>query len=340
MSQAVTAIIPTYNRAALVRRAIDSALRATTSHDEILVVDDGSTDDTTSRIKDYGDRVRVLQVPHRGAGAARNAGVAAAKHDWIAFLDSDDEWDPDKIAMQRALLAAREDVAYVFSDFRVIHEQGATIPRYLRNWMSDKRPWQEITSPPCSFRALAGAKNALDRDFDVYIGDFYTTLLENFCIPTFTLMFRRSRSVEARFAEDLPTYEDYEFFGRLTHQKLGAYLDVETATQHGHGLPRLTSATQVHKLDAQMTVTARIWGSDAAFLEAHGGMYAHHWDTLKQRRSRARISELLLLDDLPKARCIAASAEGLSWKIRALLALPHPMARWALMVYRRTLRHQ
>ena len=338
MSRAVTAIIPTYNRLALVRRAIDSALRAISPGDEILVVDDGSTDGTVSQLKEYGDKIRVLEVPHGGAGAARNAGITQARNDWVAFLDSDDEWDPGKIATQRALLEARNDVTYVFTDFRGMDQSGKESPRHLRSWMTDKRPWKEIISPPSSFHALTGTSTDPGEDMDVYIGDFYPTLLENFCIPTFTLMFRRSGSMGARFAQDVPTYEDYEFFGRLARSGHGAYLDTETATQHGHGLPRLTSASQARKLEAQMMITARVWGADTDFLQRHGGEYSRHWHMLELLHTKACIRESALAGDLQRARLLAAGAEGLTWKVRALLALPTPVALGALVLYREAMR--
>src|SRR4051812_26283844 len=88
----VSIVIPTYNRAALVGRAIESALRAASPGDEILVVDDGSTDGTEAALASFRDRIRFITAPHRGAGATRNRGIAEAGGDLIAFLDSDDEW--------------------------------------------------------------------------------------------------------------------------------------------------------------------------------------------------------------------------------------------------------
>ena len=79
-SLAVSAVIPTYNRAHLVPRAIRSALAALAPGDEVIVVDDGSTDDTATVVTGFGAPVRLLPVPHGGAGAARNAGLAAARH--------------------------------------------------------------------------------------------------------------------------------------------------------------------------------------------------------------------------------------------------------------------
>ncbi len=96
----VSVVIPTYNRSRLLVRAIDSVLAQTVPAAEILVVDDGSTDDTADVVADYGARVRYLRQPNAGVAAARNHGVRAASHELIAFLDSDDIWLPRKLERQ------------------------------------------------------------------------------------------------------------------------------------------------------------------------------------------------------------------------------------------------
>lgn len=101
----VSVVIPTFNRAGLLPRAIDSVLAQTRPADEILVVDDGSSDDTRAVVARYGERVHYLWQPNAGVSAARNRGVRAAAHDLIAFLDSDDYWLPHKLERQLPTLA-------------------------------------------------------------------------------------------------------------------------------------------------------------------------------------------------------------------------------------------
>jgi glycosyltransferase involved in cell wall biosynthesis len=93
-------IIPTYNRAAVLPRAIESALTQTLPTCEVIVVDDGSTDATPAVVTRYGRRIRCIRQENAGAAAARNCGIEAAAGDWLAFLDSDDEWLPEKLARQ------------------------------------------------------------------------------------------------------------------------------------------------------------------------------------------------------------------------------------------------
>ena len=100
----VSAIIPTYNRAHAVCEAIDSVLNQTYSKIEVVVVDDGSTDDTQTQLKKYGSRIRVVTQNNAGPAVARNHGIAVSTGELIAFLDSDDLWLPQKIGRQVALL--------------------------------------------------------------------------------------------------------------------------------------------------------------------------------------------------------------------------------------------
>jgi glycosyltransferase involved in cell wall biosynthesis len=96
----VSVIIPTYNRSWCLSEAIDSVLSQTFQNMELIVVDDGSTDETPALLSRYGDHLRVLRQSNRGVSAARNGGIQAARGNLIAFLDSDDTWQPDKLARQ------------------------------------------------------------------------------------------------------------------------------------------------------------------------------------------------------------------------------------------------
>ncbi len=96
----VSVVIVTYNKADTVSAAIESVLRQTFSDLEILVVDDGSTDDTVRKVAAYGDRVRYIQKINGGTGSARNRGIAEARGKYVAFLDGDDLWLPRKLELQ------------------------------------------------------------------------------------------------------------------------------------------------------------------------------------------------------------------------------------------------
>ncbi len=107
----ISVIIPSYNRANLLERAVESVLAQTQCADEIIVVDDGSTDNTQALIKTHYPQINYLYQFNKGVSAARNAGIKAASNDWICLLDSDDSWQADKLEKQtRALL---ENPAYL-----------------------------------------------------------------------------------------------------------------------------------------------------------------------------------------------------------------------------------
>lgn len=114
----VSCIVPTRDRAALLCGAIDSA-RAQTCSVEILVVDDGSSDGTVDALACYGDAVRLVPSHGRGPAAARNTGILAASGEFVAFLDSDDLWHPDKVKTQLALMRARPELGFTYTDYTV-----------------------------------------------------------------------------------------------------------------------------------------------------------------------------------------------------------------------------
>jgi glycosyltransferase involved in cell wall biosynthesis len=122
----VSVVIPTYNRAARVRRAIDSVLAQTVAGVEVIVVDDGSSDGTPQVLAAFGTRIRVLRQANQGVSAARNAGIALARGRWIALLDSDDEWLPDKLARQLERVdAAPEAIGVCFTDCILMGDSGS-----------------------------------------------------------------------------------------------------------------------------------------------------------------------------------------------------------------------
>ena len=104
----VSVVIPCYNGAAFLREALDSVLAQTRPPLEVIVVDDGSTDDSAAIAESYGPPVRVIRQENQGESVARNRGIDEARGDWIAFLDADDVWKPEKLARQ--LAAVEPDV--------------------------------------------------------------------------------------------------------------------------------------------------------------------------------------------------------------------------------------
>jgi glycosyltransferase involved in cell wall biosynthesis len=105
----ISVILPTYNRAWILGEAVDSVLNQDYANLELIVVDDGSTDDTASLIATYADRITVICQANRGVSAARNAGIRAASGELIALLDSDDTWLPGKVTAQASFFETHPD---------------------------------------------------------------------------------------------------------------------------------------------------------------------------------------------------------------------------------------
>ncbi len=100
----ISVVIPSYNRVLFLSRAINSVLNQSQQVNEIILVDNGSNDGTVSFIKEKYNMVKVIYEKKKGVSYARNTGIEKSKNDWIAFLDSDDEWLPNKIKEQFDLL--------------------------------------------------------------------------------------------------------------------------------------------------------------------------------------------------------------------------------------------
>ncbi|HET6575601.1 MAG TPA: glycosyltransferase [Fimbriiglobus sp.] len=129
----VSVVIPTYNYGHCVAEAVDSALGQTYPAVEVLVIDDGSTDDTRQRLAGYGDRIRYIHQPNAGLSAARNTGIRAARGAFVALLDSDDAFHPRKLELQMGYLTSHPEVPFLAAD----QLDGPTQP-----------PWPTLTDSP------------------------------------------------------------------------------------------------------------------------------------------------------------------------------------------------
>ena len=125
----VSVIIPVYNGAATIGRALDSVFDQTFTDYEVVVVNDGSTDDTAAVLAGYGDRIHVVTQANRGLPAARNAAVAASRGELLALIDHDDQWLPQKLALAAAAMLSDPGAVLLYSDMIVVNEAGEEIRR-------------------------------------------------------------------------------------------------------------------------------------------------------------------------------------------------------------------
>jgi glycosyltransferase involved in cell wall biosynthesis len=325
----VSVIIPTYNRAERITRAIDSVLSQCIYGDEVIIIDDGSTDTTQDVLSCYGGRVTYLRVEHGGVGRARNLGLDAAQNGLIAFLDSDDQWANGKLPLQRNFLIARSDVLFCFSQIAYRYssqeEQNGSI-LYGIDFSTIKN---YFTRPVIPFSSAATLPKGWD-DFLVYIGDLYPIQMAREYVQVNTLVFRRDRfrGISVRFPEDLTTREDWEFVGQLSRNGPAAYMDCVTSYVYRHEGPQISKLHPIHYYNARIKTLERVWGADKEYLEGHRQEYG----VVLNRQYNKRIRELLRLGRPAEALADIAKAKNISFKYRLLAHLPIVLVRivWKL----------
>ena len=325
----ISVIIPTINRAGLLRRAIRSVIEATAPEDEIIVVDDGSTDETSSVPAEFNREIRYLPINNSGAGVARNIGIKAASHDLIAFADSDDEWLAKRLDQQRPLMQSRRDLVFSFSNFGHLFADGRVEPGWAKQWHHDERSWDEILGPgkPCS-ELVALSQGVVD--VPVHIGSMYLRELHANYINVNTLLVRRSLAGNALiFGEKLPTYEDWECFACISRVGLCAYLDIDTALQRAHKGPRLTDADSIRASKTRLLIISRTWAADPEFVRDHGREIDALTRKLRKNLTRVHIYK----GEFAEARLAAAGLGAVSFEA-ALLSLPTPVLGVAMKIYR------
>ncbi len=149
MDLQVSAIIATYNYAPYVTRAVDSILNQTHPVSEIVVVDDGSTDNTREVLAAYGDRIRYIHRVNGGVSAARNTGIRAARYKWVALLDADDYWFPNKIERQLDAIRRQPDLDFVYTALRTFDQAGNEKDRIVTpaNQLWPRLRWTNLITP-------------------------------------------------------------------------------------------------------------------------------------------------------------------------------------------------
>lgn len=182
----VSAIIPTYNRADCVFEALDSILAQKSDPCEIIVVDDGSTDRTPELLTPYESSIKIIRQTHQGVSAARNAGICAATAQWIAFLDSDDLWLPDKILRQLEFFE-------INPDYKICQTEEI----WLRDgWRINPRKYHAKPQGHC-----------------------FSSLLDRCLIsPSAVMVHREVFQKVGLFDETLPACEDYDLWLRIGYR--------------------------------------------------------------------------------------------------------------------------
>jgi glycosyltransferase involved in cell wall biosynthesis len=256
----VSIIIPNYNQAHFIRSSIKSALNQSYSDNEIIIVDDGSTDNSREIINSFGDLVRYIWQENKGLAGARNTGILAAQGDLIGLLDADDELYP-------TYLEKMVDFANRFADASVYYCRAQAMD-------IDGNPLPQVFGGP-----------------PVPQEEAYQTLLRaNFIIPS-TILMRRSDIMKAGlFDQNLRSCEDWDLWLRLlpSHKIIGINDVLVMYRIHGSSLSNNPAGMQ----NATRMVIEKHFGSDDGHPEtwapdkrrAYGGMYRYHAITTIQRQ--------------------------------------------------------
>ncbi len=263
MPDLVSVIIPTYNRSRLVCQAIDSGLAQTHPAVEVIVIDDGSTDDTAERLATYGARIRVIRQPNAGVCAARNNGMAAARGDYIALLDSDDHWLPWKLAAQLAAFRARPELQFVHADTMIIDRSGHLLHersrhRYYANFLG-YLPEAALFESELMLDCRGSGDSAPADPIRLRIGDFSSKIfLGNFFNMSTVVLRRHLLARWGQFDTAVGNAgEDYEFFSRLVLSGPVGLLDVAAARCCVGGNDQL-SKLRTHTALANLRTMAKI----------------------------------------------------------------------------------
>jgi len=249
----VSVIIPTYNRSRIVRSAIDSVLAQDYPEIEILVIDDGSADDTREVMQQtYGDNPRVRYFPksNGGVSSARNLGIRECRGEFIAFLDADDTWLPGKLTLQLECLRRFPEAGMVWTDMAAVDGHSTVIHgRYLRRMYSAYRYC------PTSRELFAkGLRETRIGDADAFCGDIYSFMVLGNLVHTSTVLLRRERLTKVGFFnERFRTGEDYPFHLKCCGEGPVAHVDTVTIRYTIGLADALTSLTSL-ELRRQMSL--------------------------------------------------------------------------------------
>jgi len=244
----ISVVIPTYNADAYIESCLDSVFSQHGDFQlDVIVVDDGSRDDTVARVRGCGHPVRCVEQANAGPAAARNTALRMARGDFIAYLDSDDLWPPGKLANQIALLQAHSDIGLLFGDCRQFDQQGEFSETLFEGSFQAEDFWGD----------------------PLYVLQPYAKLLRGNFITTGSIVMRRACLEQVGlFDEGLRLVEDLECWLRIALAFPIAHLDEVCLLRRRH--QENTSRDQVAMSLAFLHVLQRHWERYADQIRAQG----------------------------------------------------------------------
>jgi glycosyltransferase involved in cell wall biosynthesis len=300
-------MVPTFNRARLLEGAIESVLAQSYDDYEIIVVDDGSTEDIQAVTAKYDRGIRYARIERAGAAEARNVGMRMARGEYLCLLDSDDEYYPHKLALQVDHLDRHPDTVMVYTELTGFDDAGYVDEFHLKTYHQ-----KAFRDPACVYSKLfaeqwplsqnaamrlaaaaAGAPQWLERS--EYRGDLYETYLHHMVVFTNSMMFRRDvLATTGLQRRSFGHYHDLEFALRICRAGPVAFIDNPTYRLRYH--PGQVSTTR--KPDGGLTAiqlqrgllhVARVHACEPRYYEQHRDKV----DRLVAGRSRAAAVAML-----------------------------------------------
>lgn len=280
----VSVIIPAYNAAPYLSEAVESVFRQTFSDFEALVIDDGSTDETPRIAERFRPRLAYCRTEHQGRAAARNEGLRRARGEYVAFLDADDVWEPDRLERGVRLLDQRPEIGLVHGEVAAIDGDG---------------------NPKARETAALRKTYRMERHF----GSGYLWLLsDESAIFSSTVLFRRAAAERVGFYDGaFPVYEDYDWYLRFAFEYPFFLLESPPVAKYRlHGANSFTEFSP----DRVAKIYLAILEKQLAALQAHGTdresrvrksrvlrkMVEFHWRMREKKEVRAKLWEAARLD--------------------------------------------
>lgn len=330
----ISVVIPCYNCAGTIGRTLESIFRQSRPPDEIVTVDDGSTDDTSKVLKEFSGRITVESQPNSGVSATRNRGVELAGCEWIAFCDSDDLWHPAKLEIMARAAEEIPGAEFIFHDFTMVRDGEVLAERSSESVHSlfpvfrrGKITMAEILA---DHRQVALPETAGEwSSAPVYTGNaLYWLMMGNFIQPS-TLLIKRELFLESGgFDVEFRVAEDTELFLRLSKSVDYSYIDLPLMTYevrggsllHANLLLTVVSGTRAlvrHCVDDREVHDRYRERIDRAVARKYARLGYFYLSELMNSKARSSAREALRY----------RYADGLAWAVLAGSFFPRPLLK-------------
>jgi len=243
----ISVIVPVYNRAHYITECLNSVFKQTFRDYEVILVDDGSTDNIREVLSPYSNRIHYFYKGNGGAASARNMGINKCKGEFVAWLDSDDKWFEYKTEIEAQILKKIPNLGFVYSDFSCFTDSDGIIAQsYIREYLfilkTIKPDFLALFKNKATIRDLGIVSNIIPEATKVYWGNLSRfAFIGPMFLPTTVLVRKRCLDKVGYLNEQYETGEDYDLHVRLARNFDVAYLDFPTALYRRFHSDQLTS---------------------------------------------------------------------------------------------------